>query len=123
MTAQQITDNLKSIELIMAIKISPDDPHGVMDKISKLTDVMGLSAECHANAEHLYNLKLGEVYQNDKYSDFSPMDKKNISQGLLANEIRLMTLSEGYSKKLDKMIEGLRTIVSYAKNEQNQYSR
>lgn len=121
MTADKILQNLKAIEIIMAIRISPDDPHGVMDKISKLTDVMGLSAECHANAEHLYNVKLGEIYQSDKYENYSAMDKKNISQGLLANETRLMTLAEGYSKKMDKMIEGLRTIVSYAKNEQKQY--
>lgn len=121
MTAEQITSNLKAIELVMGIKISPDDPHGVMDKITKLTDVMGLSAECHANAEHLYNMKLGEFYQNEKYMGYTAMDKKNISQGVLASETRLVTLSEGYSKKLDKMIEGLRTIVSYAKNEAKQY--
>lgn len=119
MTTEQITDNLKAIQLVMEIKISPDDPYGVMDKITKLTDVMGLSAECHANAEYAYNLRLGELYQQDW--NLSPMDKKSLIQGKCAMEIKLMTLAEGYSKKLDKMIEGLRTIVSYAKNESKQY--
>lgn len=117
MTKQEIKNNLDAIRRQLDIPVAQGDPVGAMEKLEKLGGIMGLSAECHANAERLYNQRLADLVQENASSPLNTTDKKLLFQGKLAEEIHLMTLAEQYSKKIDKSIEALRSVLSYLKQE------
>lgn len=123
MTITEIESGLTMIRKYLDLSFTNGDPHMAMEKMSSLINLMGLSAECHAEAERYYNIKIAELWGGKEYGHLNSTDKKLLFTGKAANEIKLMTLAEQYSKKLDKAVEGLRTMISYAKNEQSQFNR
>lgn len=123
MTSTEIQTNLTLIRTALDLHVGEGDPGGMMEKINKLSSLMGLSAECYANAEYNYNRRMLEAMNDYKDRDYNTTEKKYMITGECAKEIQLMTLAEHYSKKMDKVIEGLRSTLSFLKEELNQTGR
>lgn len=121
MTSSEIQSNLIFIRSVLDEKVANGDPNGALEKLNKLTNIMGLSAECYAKAERIYNIKLGELVREYAKDSMNTTDKKLLFQGKLANEIELMTTAQEYSKKVDKTIEALRSAISYYKQEMSKF--
>lgn len=117
----QSLDNVKqatnTIGKSLAEQIDKDNPDEVIGKIQELSALLALSSHAVALSEMVYNEKLSELVQNTAYSGLSATDKKMVLAGRAKNEIYYLTLAERQNKALTHRIDGLRSIISYLKEE------
>lgn len=123
MDIQTIRTSLDSIRKIMDERVELANPTGVAEKLESLSAMVGLSAECVANARKQYDLKLMYLAKSVAYKSYSATDKKMIFAGEASEEIYLVNYAEAINKDLHYCIESLRTLISYLKEELNQTKR
>lgn len=101
------------------IRVTADktDPDGLAGKISELARLIPSSAEAVAISEMLYNNKIGELMEDEKWSRLNATERKLIFQGKAAKEIALMTYTERLNKGITHAIDGYRSILSFVKSE------
>lgn len=119
MTKDQLIISLSDIQKAMEIEVSIDNPTGIMEKMNALANLIGLSAECFAWSERYYNEKLSELVLAKQYKDLSATDKKMLFAGLACEEIHNHTHAERLNKGLTHAIDGLRSMLSFLKEELN----
>lgn len=118
------TELRKTVDTINAliaknIRVIADktDPDGIAGKISELASLIPSSAEAVAISEMLYNNKIGELMEDEKYSSLNATERKLIFQGKAAKEIALMTYTERLNKGITHTLDGYRSILSFVKSE------
>lgn len=105
--------------IVSVIKNTADksDPDGLAGKISELASLIPSSAQALAMAEMLYNEKIGELMESEKFTKMNTTDKKMLFQGKASKEIALMTYTERLNKGITHAIDGYRSVLSYVKSE------
>lgn len=98
-------------------KIDENNPEEIKGKIEELSSLLALSSHAVALSEKVYNLKV--LYLMDELEGYSATEKKMMIQGRASEEIYYLTLSERQNKALTHKIDGLRSILSYIKEELN----
>jgi len=117
MTSAEIETNLAYIQEQLAVQVGIESPTCILEKLNNLTNILGMSAEVLAWSEKIYNEKLMEVTLMKQYKDLSATDKKMVFAGILSNEILQHTKSERLNKALTHSIDGLRSMLSFLKEE------
>jgi len=117
MTSAEIETNLAYIQEQLAVQVGIESPTCILEKLNNLTNILGMSAEVLAWSEKIYNEKLMEVTLMKQYKDLSATDKKMVFAGILSNEILQHTKSERFNKALTHSIDGLRSMLSFLKEE------
>lgn len=112
-----IKKNCILIGKFISEKASLEDPASVMERLNEASALLGTASYDVAECERIYNIKLGELAE--QYSEYSPTTAKNIITGKLSEEIYYKTLAESQDKQLHYVIESLRTMISFLKNEMN----
>lgn len=101
----------------MDIGVNIHVPDLVLDKLNKLSNVLGLSSQCIADSEKIYNEKIGELVLAKEYKSLSATDKKLLFQSLASEEIHILNYSAQLNKDLHYCIEACRSMLSYIKAE------
>ena len=117
MTTEQIEKGLEQIQSLIERQATIDSPIDVMEKLNDCVNVLGMSAELVAWTERKYNEKLSLICLAKEYRSLSATDKKMVFAGALSNEIMLHTKAERLNKALVHSLDGLRSILSYTKEE------
>ena len=117
MTSAEIETNLAYIQEQLAVQVGIESPTCILEKLNNLTNILGMSAEVLAWSEKIYNEKLMEVTLMKQYKDLSATDKKMVFAGILSKEILQHTKSERLNKALTHSIDGLRSMLSFLKEE------
>jgi 16S rRNA C1402 (ribose-2'-O) methylase RsmI len=117
MTSAEIETNLAHIQEQLAVQVGIESPTCILEKLNNLTNLLGMSAEVLAWSEKIYNEKLMEVTLMKQYKDLSATDKKMVFAGILSNEILQHTKAERLNKALTHSIDGLRSMLSFLKEE------
>jgi hypothetical protein len=89
----------------------------VSGKITEYNSLLARSANLVAEAEMYYNAELAKLCEQYQDSRLSATDKKMIFAGKLKDHIYYMTLSERLNRALTHSIEGLRSQLSFLKQE------
>lgn len=120
MNAQQVINSNNAIREAMDMDANIHVPQMILEKLNKLSNVLGLSSQCVADSEMLYNEKIGELVLAKEYKNLTATDKKLLFQSLAANEIHLLNYSAQLNKDLHYSIEACRSMLSYLKSEMEQ---
>lgn len=117
----QIKQRIEEINalIVTCLKTTADksDPDGLAGKISELACLIPTSAQAVSMSEMLYNEKIGELMEGEKFSKMNTTDKKMLFQGKASKEIALMTYSERLNKGITHALDGYRSILSFVKSE------
>lgn len=92
-------------------------PDLVKEKLNKLSSVLGLSSQCVADSEMIYNEKIGQLVMDVRYKGLTASDRRLLFQGLAKEEIHLLNYSAQLNKDLHYAIESCRSILSFIKSE------
>lgn len=117
MTIDQLNTSLGEIQAKLDVQVDVSAPGLIMDKISELTNLLGLSAECYAWSERFYNEKLGELVLDKNYKNLTATDKKMLFASLASKEILAHTHAERLNSGISHAIDGLRSLLSFLKEE------
>jgi hypothetical protein len=117
MKKEQMESSLEIIQAAIEEEATIDCPSCVLEKLTKLVNLLGLSAEIYAHSEMLYNKRLAELVLAPAYKTLNATDKKMLFAGLLAEEIMIHSKAERLNKGLVHAIEGLRSMLSFIKEE------
>ena len=120
MTKEELNTSLDEISIQVDLDFDISVPITIMEKIQRLTNMIGLSAECYAWSEKFYNDKLGGLILAKEYKSLSATDKKILFGSLASNEIMVMSKAERLNKGIIHGIDGLRSLLSYLKEEYRQ---
>lgn len=120
MTQAELESSLDTIQSFLDQPVEISEPSGILEKLQKLTNLMGLSAECYAWSEKFYNEKLGELVMAKEYAKMGATEKKMLFASLASNEILMHSRAERLNKGLAHSCDGLRSMLSYLKTEMNQ---
>ena len=101
----------------LAEEFDRNNPDEVTGKIQELSALLGTSSEAYALAEMVYNQKIAELAESTQFAKLSATDKKMVFAGRAKSEIYYLTLTERQNKALCHAIEGLRSIISYIKQD------
>lgn len=123
MNEQQIINSNNTIREVMDMEANIHVPDAVLEKLNKLSNVLGLSSQCVADSEMIYNEKIGELVLAKEYSKLTATDKKLLFQSLASQEIHLLNYSVQLNKDLHYSIEACRSMLSYIKSEMEQSLR
>lgn len=118
MTIEEVKNASINLGKILAIDIPKESPSDVMDHISTLASLLATSSYMVAVSEKYYKLKVADLLMDPKYSSYPSMEKKMIAEGKAASELELMRLCERQNKAITHKIDGLRSIISYMKEDQ-----
>ena len=93
------------------------DPDGLAGKISELASLIPSSAQAVAISEMIYNEKIGELMEDEKYKSLNTTERRLIFQAKASKEIALVTYTERLNKGITHGIDGYRSILSFVKSE------
>ena len=110
------------IEKVMSISVEPTDPQQVQEHLANLIPYLSNLSFMISTATEIYDKAKGEIadeiflYPN-KYKDVKANVMSLFIQGKLANENSLFERVESLSKNLRSSVEGMRSIISFLKEE------
>lgn len=117
MTKEELESALGMIQKSLDQHVDISEPNGILEKLQGLTNLLGLSAECYAWSEKVYNEKLGELVMAKEYAKMGATEKKMLFASLASHEIMLHSKAERLNKGLTHGIDGLRSMISFLKEE------
>jgi hypothetical protein len=123
MNREEIATANKAIRETMDMEVNIHVPELVLEKLNKLSNVLGLSSQCIADSEKLYNDKIGELILAKEYKSMQITDKKLLFQSLASEHIQAMNYSVQLNKDLHYCVESCRSMLSYIKSEMEQSLR
>jgi hypothetical protein len=106
---------LKEIGAFIKEPVNTENPAEVIEKLTKAISLLSTSAWAIAETQKTYTAKVYEEAQ--KHTKISPTMAKMLIAGACKDEKYWVDLSEGYNKELHYAIEGLRSALSYIKEE------
>lgn len=117
MTIQDINKANSCIRKEMDRPVNHNVPDQIVEKLNKLSGILGLSSQCIADSEVVYSKKIGELIQDSRYSKMTATDKKILFNSLASEEMKVMNYSSQLNKDLHYCIESCRSMLSYLKSE------
>lgn len=121
---KQIDENVENligiceqIATSLALDIDRENPEEVMGKMNELMNLLPSSAHAVSLAEMIYSEKIMQLTLDKQFTGMTATDKKMIFAGRAKKEGYFVTLTERQNKALVHAIEGLRTIISYIKEQ------
>lgn len=106
---------LTTIESIIDVAVNPENGEAISMKLSELVALQSTSSYSVALAEKLYNVRMGRALAS--MGQMSATDKKLTLSGILADEQYWKTYSERLNAGLTHAIDGLRSMLSFIKEE------
>lgn len=116
MNETQINEGLSLIKKSLSLNIN-DATNGneLVQVLENAMSLQGLSADCMVWSESLLTREVASIIEGGKYVDYPANDRKHLIQRDCAKYTELFNRSEKYNKELHYRIEGLRTLISNAK--------
>lgn len=114
---EQLQKHTEDIGKALALQIDISNGDEVKGKLDELQRLLPVSSWCVAQADMLYNEKIGQLIEDHQYRDLGATDKKLVFQGKAKKEIYYMTLCDRQNKSITHSMEALRSILSYLKSE------
>jgi hypothetical protein len=108
---------LNAIRTILDMDVSEVDISDVKTKLSKLTSLMGTSAEAIASCKKLLHEKELEVFATGKVEKMAPSVANKYLAAMCKEEAAMYDYSDRLHSGLVHCIDGLRSILSYTKSE------
>ena len=112
----------EEIESAMRTSIDPTDPQQIQEQLANIIPYLANLSFMISTATEIYDKAKGEIadeiflYPN-KYKDVKANVMSLFIQGKLANENSLFERVESLSKNLRSSVEGMRSIISFLKEE------
>lgn len=116
MTKQELENNLSIIKSELETEVDEKIIDQVQQKLNRLCNLMGLSAECMKWAKHIVLTKQKYVYALAG-KDSSATMFKYFMEGEMAEELALFTYCDRLNAAITHACDGLRTIISLYKSE------
>ena len=117
MNFQEIVKANEAIRKEMDRPVNHNVPDQIVEKLNKLSNILGLSSQCIADSEVLYSKKIEELIQDRQYSKMTATDKKLLFNSLASEEMKVMNYSAQLNKDLHYCVESCRSMLSYLKSE------
>lgn len=117
MNKEELEKNLAVIKGDLEIEADERNILEVQQKLNRLINLMGLSAECMKWAKHIVLVKQKYVYATAGKHSTSPTMFKYFLEGEAAEELALFTYCDRLNAALTHACDGLRTIISLYKSE------
>ena len=114
---ESLRSKLKSIRELLDVDVTGCDITDVQNKAIKLTQIIGLSAECKAEAKRLNELKKLQVLKNNLENKLSPSVLTKIFDAESANETALYIYADRLNAGITHAIDMLRSTISLYKSE------
>jgi DNA-binding XRE family transcriptional regulator len=112
-----LKDKLNSIRILIDADVSGVDIDNLVEKGKQLSQMMGLSAECKAEArKDLENARLAAIIQieNKKYP---PSVMLKIAEAMCADELEIFEYSDRLNAGITHQLDYYRTVISLHKTE------
>lgn len=116
MTKQELENNLSIIKSELETEVDEKIIDQVQQKLNRLCNLMGLSAECMKWAKNMVLTKQKYVYALAA-KDSSATMFKYFMEGEMAEELALFTYCDRLNAAITHACDGLRTIISLYKSE------
>lgn len=114
-------ENLKNvcdqIGKALSEKVDSSNPAEIVGKIEALTSLMSSSAYAVGLANKLYARKIMELTEASVGGKLSVTEKKLVFDGKAYEELYFVNLADRQNKGITHAIDGLRSIISYLKQE------
>lgn len=117
MIATKIEENLNTIKLHLEAEINPTEIAAVELKLSNLSSLMGLSAECMRYAKEVVLTAQKSFLSKPNMLNQSATNLKLLIESELHYEIGLFVYSERLNAAITHCCDSLRTIISKYKEE------
>lgn len=114
-----LKEKLSSIRSLIDTEVKRDNIDAVVEQGSKLSNMMGLSAECKAEARKEFeNAKLAAIIQleNKKYT---PSVLLKIAEAMCADELEQYEYADRLNAGITHQLDFLRSVISLHKEELN----
>ena len=116
--------NLLAIRAVLDRKVSTDNHTEVQTKLIDLIEISGLAAHTESLAKTCYDEEVADLLfilalDND-YKGMGSMALKDIAKGKSAEYLGASAYAERLGRNITHATEGLRTIISMAKQEMSQ---
>lgn len=117
MIASQIEENLNTIKLHLEAEVNPTEISAVELKLSNLSALMGLSAECMRYSKEVVLTAQKVFLSKPNMLNQSATNLKLLIESELHYEISLFVYSERLNAAITHASDSLRTIISKYKEE------
>lgn len=117
MDIKKLEENLAIIKSELEIEVDEKVIDQVQQKLIRLSNLMGLSAECMKWAKQIVLIKQKYVYALSGKTDISPTMFKYFLEGEAAEELAVFTYCDRLNAALTHASDSLRTIISLYKSE------
>lgn len=121
MTTATHLENLKAIcdqiKKALSEEIDKDNPDELMGKLQVLSNLLATASHAVSLAKMVYAQKIMELTEDNQYRNLSATDKKMIFAGKAKNEGYFVDMTAKLSSSMVHTIEGIRSILSYKKQE------
>lgn len=114
-TKEEISKSLKDIRDAIETDIIDVDIDMQKNKLLKLTQLIGLSAECNASAKKLLHLKELQVLKN--MPDLAPSKANALLKAECYEEASMLEYADRLNSALVHSIDAIRSVISLYKTE------
>lgn len=116
-TREEISRALNAIRETLDADVIDCDINAVDNKLKKLTQLTGLSAETVASAEKILHLKELESFRENLPKGYSASNLNGLIKAETAEEIALLVYADRINAALSRSMDALRTSISLYKTE------
>lgn len=116
-TKEEITRALNAIREVLDADIIGGDIESVDNKLKKITQLTGLSAETVASAEKILRQKELESFKSNLPKGYSASNLNGLIKAETGEEIALLAYADRLNAALSHSMDGLRTSISLYKEE------
>ncbi len=115
-TLSEITIALNSIRAVIDSDVQDCDIENKVNKLLKLTQLMGLSAETKASATKLLGMKEERIFESMDV-DMAPSKAIRMLNAKCAEEKAILEYSDRLNASIVHSIDGIRSVISLYKQE------
>lgn len=113
---ESLKEEVQIIERAIAVSVRESDPSGVWEKLEMCVSLLGLSAGVAAKTKRIYDLKRKELLDS---GEVKRTDSTGHIEANMPDETYQRYKVEMLERSLRGAIEGLRSLLSSLKTEQN----
>lgn len=117
MDKKELEQNLLIIKDELEIEVDEKIIDQVQQKLNRLCNLMGLSAECMKWAKHIVLVKQKYIFALAGKQDMGATMFKYFLEGEMAEELALFTYCDRLNAAITHACDGLRTMISLYKQE------
>lgn len=112
-----LNEKLNSIRALIDVDVTGVDIDSLIEKGKQLSQMMGLSAECKAQArKNLENARMVAIIQIEK-KDYSPSVMLKVAEAMIADELAAYEYADRLNAGITHQLDYYRTVISLHKSE------